>query len=434
MAEQLIFINVRPAWRRALVALAAAAVLWGAWHGLRWCLGGTMAETARDFATAEAAARLAPDDPTSHLALARLHRVSFQPESLPVSLAEYERAARLAPNDFLVWLEVGRARGSAGDAEGGAAALRRAIELAPAYAQPRWHLGNLLLRSGRAEEAFAELRLAADADSSLRPQVFNLAWQVYGQDMAAVTRAVGDSPQARAQLVSVLLGRGHLDEALALWSGLPPGEKRAQQEAGGALANALFEKRRFRDAMRLANELSAEGARALEGGKVLNGGFESNIPPPGQSPFDWQVASVPQAQVAIDPRTRRGGERSLRIFFNAAGALDFKNVLQLIVVEPGARYRLSFWARAEELRSVSTTLVEVLNPSDLTRALVASAPLPAGSSEWQQATLEFTAPAGSDAVMIRIGRAPCAESCPIFGKVWYDDFDLQRAGGRDHAR
>jgi tetratricopeptide (TPR) repeat protein len=387
-----------------------------------------MAETARDFGTAEAAVRLAPDDPTSHIALARLHRVSFLPESVPVSLAEYERAARLAPNDFLVWLELGRARGSAGDAEGGAAATRRAVELAPAYAQPRWHLGNLLLRAGRVEEAFAELRLAADADPALRPQVFNLAWQVYGQDMAAVTRAVGDSPQARAQLVTVLLGRTRLDEALALWSGLPAGEKRAQQEAGGALAHALFEKKRYRDAMRLANELSAEGARLLEPGKVYNGGFESNIPPPGQSPFDWQVASVPQAQIALDPRTRRGGERSLRISFNVSGALDFKNVLQLVVVEPGARYRLSFYVRAEDLRSVSTPLVEVLDPSDPTRALVASAPLPAGSSEWQQATLEFTAPAGSEAVMVRVGRSACAEACPIFGKVWYDDFDLQRAG------
>ena len=56
MSEQLVFINVRPVWRKAAVLVVAAAALWGAWHGLRWCLGGTMAETARDFGTAEAAA------------------------------------------------------------------------------------------------------------------------------------------------------------------------------------------------------------------------------------------------------------------------------------------------------------------------------------------------------------------------------------------
>ena len=430
MSEQITFINVRPAWRRAMVMVAAAAALWGAWHGLRWCLGGTMAETARDFETAGAAVRLAPKDPLSHLALARLHRVSFLPEALPESLREYERAAELAPNDYLIWLELGRARGAAGDAEGGAAALGRAVELAPNYAQPRWHLGNLLLRSGRVDEAFAELRRAADADPGLRPQVFNLAWQVYGQDMPGVMRAVGDSPQARAQLVMVLTGRVRLDDALTLWSSLAPEERRAQQEAGGGLARVLFEKGRYRDSLRVQTDCSPEGGAPFKAERVTNGGFEENIPPPGMHLFGWQVASVPQARVVIDPRTRRAGGRSLHVIFNASGHIDFKNIFQLIAGEPGARYRLSFYERAEGLQSVSTPVVEVLNPSDPSRPLASSTPLPAGTSDWRQSAVEFTAPAKAEAVMLRVGRSPCADECPIFGKVWYDEFDLQRTGGR----
>ena len=424
------FIDVRPAWRRALVAVAALAALWGAWQGLRWCLGGTMAETARDFETAGAAVRLAPRDPLSHLSLARLHRVSFLPEAVPDSLREYERAAELAPNDYLIWMEAGRARGAAGDVEGGAAALRRAVELAPNYAQPRWHLGNLLLRSGGVEEAFAELRRAAEADPALRPQVFNLAWQVYGQDMPAVMRAVGDSAQARAQLVAVLVGRGRFDDALVLWSGLPPEEKRAQQETGGALAKTLFEKGRYRDSLRVQQEYSPAGSPPFEAERVTNGGFETNIAPLGARLFDWQVATTPQARIVIDPRTRRVGERSLHVLFNASGQIDFRSIFQLIAVEPGARYRLSFYERAEELNSVSTPVVEVLNPSDPSRPLGSSTPLPSGTSDWRQSAIEFTVPARVEAVMLRVGREPCPDACPIFGKVWYDEFDLQRTGGR----
>src|SRR5205085_1594345 len=130
-------------------------------------------------------------DPLAHLTLARLYTVSFDPDDLPRSLEEYDRAAALAPNDYLVWTEVGRARAASGDAEGGAAALRRAVALAPNYAEPRWHLGNALLRAGRTDEAFAELRRAADADPSrYRPQTFNLAWQVYNQNMPRVLDAV----------------------------------------------------------------------------------------------------------------------------------------------------------------------------------------------------------------------------------------------------
>jgi len=251
MSEQVLFINVRPVWARLPLALLAVAALAASWYAVRWGVGDTMAEYApvsyaKDptaaFETAEAAARLAPDDPLAHLTLARLHRVSFDPAEVPRALAEYERAAALAPNDYLIWTEVGRARGQFGDTEGGVAALKRAAELAPNYSEPRWHLGNALLRAGRTDEAFAELRRAADADLTLRPQVFNLAWQVYAQDMARVIDAVGKTPAARAQLVGVLVGRARLDDAIAVWASLSVEERREQAAAGAGAGAAAAER------------------------------------------------------------------------------------------------------------------------------------------------------------------------------------------------
>jgi hypothetical protein len=430
MSEQIAFINVRPVWARAALVVLAGLALAGAYYGVRWLLGNTMAETARDFDTAESAARLSPRDPLAHLMLARLHRVTFEPEELPESLRQYEQAAALAPNDYLIWMEMGRARAAAGDTEGGISALRRAVGLAPAYAQPRWHLGNQLMRAGRTDEAFEELRRAADADPTLRPQVFNLAWQVYNQDMPQVIAAIGNSPQARAQLVGVLVGRQRLDDALRLWASLSEAEKKEfASPAGEGLARALFDKKAYRAALQVQREM---GAGDLEPGRVPNGSFESEIAPAGKKVFEWQVTPAAAAQVAIDPRTFHGGRRSLRISFNAAQQIDFKNVSALVVVEPSTRYRLTFYARAEDLKSASTPLVEVFDAAgDLSAALAASAPIAAGTSDWQQSSVEFTTGARTEAVLVRLNRTPCPEGvCPIFGRVWYDDFDLQRAGGR----
>src|SRR5919198_335639 len=225
MAEQIALISVRPLWAGAPLLLLAAAALAASWYALRWGVGDTMAEYApvsyqadptAAFETAEAAARLDPEDPLAHLTLARLYRVSFDPEDLPRSLAEYDRAAALAPN----------------------------------YAEPRWHLGNALLRAGRADEAFAELRRASDADPErYRPQAFNLAWQVYGPDMARVVEAVGRTPDARAQLVGVLVGRGRLDDAGLVWSSLGAQERREQGGAGAPLARALYDRGQYHRAL-----------------------------------------------------------------------------------------------------------------------------------------------------------------------------------------
>jgi Flp pilus assembly protein TadD len=429
--SQVTFINVRAPWKRALLLAPAALALACAWQGLRWAAGGTLAEYAQDAETAEAAARLAPDDPQAYLRAARLRRLSFLPEELPKALAEYERAAALAPNDYLIWMELGRARETSGDQEGALRALGRAAELAPHYAQPRWLLGNALLRAGRTEEAFAELRLAGEADTTLRPQVFNLAYQFYKGDIARVLDAVGRTPAARAQLVGVLIGRGNLEEALAVWSGLGAEEKLKGREVGERLAQALHKQKQFRRAA----QVLAEAGVVVTQGQLANGSFEADIAPAGAEMFGWQVQpSSAGVQAAVDARRASAGSRSLRLTLSSSAQIQLDNVSQLVTVEPGARYRLSFAVRTEELRSAATALVAVVDAAT-GASLGATPPVPVGTREWTQEVIEFTAGPNTEGVVVRLARAGCPDGvCPIFGKIWYDDFNLERAAGRADAR
>lgn len=427
MLNRVVFINVG-AWRRVFLLVPVLLALVGAWYGVRWMAGSTLAERAPDIGTAEAAARLAPHDPQAHLRVARLRRASFLPEEMPKSLADYERAAARSPHDYLIWMEWGRALASTGEPDRGVGALRRAVELAPNYAEPRWHLGNALLRAGRTEDAFVEMRRAAEIDPTKRPQVFNLAWQLYDQNVARVIEVVGRTPDARAQLIGVLVGRGLLEEATALWSGLSGEERRSNSQAGDALARALLGKGQFRRALQVLKETGTTEASA---GEVENGGFESDIAPPGREPFGWLVPPSPTGvQVAIDARTARAGSRSLRVAFSASGQVEFKHVAQLVVVESSARYSLSFFVRTDDLKSTATLQVEVLDAA--TGSVIASTPpAPVGTNDWQQFTADFTTSPSAEAVVVRLARAGCADAaCPIYGKIWYDDFHLKPSGGR----
>jgi tetratricopeptide (TPR) repeat protein len=442
MADQLTLINLRPVWARVPLVVLAVAALAVAWYCVRWGIGDTMADAAPlSFATdptgafesAEAAARLAPEDPLAHLTLARLHQISFDPQETPVALSEYQKAAALAPNDYLIWTEVGRARAALGDVDGGIATLRRAVALAPSYAEQRWHLGNALLRAGRDDEAFAELRRAADTDpEKYRPQVFNLAWQVYGPDMARVVDAVGKTPAARAQLIGVLAGRGRFDDALGVWSSLSDGDKRAQAGAGAYLAKALYDKGQYRRALQL---LAESGAQDVAPEKISDAGFESDIAQPGAQPFGWQVTPAAGARVALDAHTAHAGRRSLLVLFNASGQVDFKNVSQVVAVEPATRYRLTYFVRTDDLKSAATLYAFAADAATPDAPLGASAPAPTGTNDWQPISFEFTTGPKTEAVVVRVARVGCLEGvCPIFGKIWYDDFDLQRAAGRANPR
>lgn len=433
MSNQVALINLRPVWARLPLALLALAALAASWYGMRWMIGDTMAEAAplsfqndplAAFETAEAAARLAPHDPVAYLTLARLHRYSFDPELLPRALSEYEQAAKLAPNDFQIWTELGRARATAGDIEGGVAALRRAVALAPAYAEQRWHLGNILLRAHRNEEAFEELRRAADADpDKYRPQVFNLAWQLYGPDMSRVLDAVGKTPAARAHLVLVLVGRGRLEDALNVWASLDPDSRHQAAAVGEKLAQAVYALGQNKRAVQILTEA---GAQDLSVEKVSNGGFESDMGRAGQL-FRWQVTPVAGARIAVDARVGRSGTRSLLVLFESANHVDFRNVWQVVAVEPATRYRLTYFVRTDDLNSAATLQTLVTGTASESEVLASSQPVPSGTNDWQQVTLDFTTPK-TEAVVVRLVRAGCpGGACPAYGKIWYDDFDLQRA-------
>ncbi len=435
MSDQITAIEMRAAWRRGLLLVPLLAALVCLWYVTRWCLGDTMAEWLSDANTVRAATRLAPADPQAHYKLARLAERSFEPAQLAIAVKEYEQAAALSPHDYRLWFELGRARGFAGDDAGSERALRRAVEFAPNYPEPHWYLGNLLLRAGRTDEAFAELRHASEGDAlKFRPQMFDLAWHVLRADMPAVLAAIGDAAETRAGLATYLLKQQRPDDALRLWSALPAAQQQEQRATGELMVQTLIGMKHYRAALAVQRDLlgQREGAQRGPGpevGQLLNGGFEAPVGPAGKSWYDWQVAPVAQAQLNLDERVKHEGARSLRLVFNAASALDFHHVSQFVVVEPQQRYSLSYFVRTEELNSASTLLTQVVDAADQARVLAASAPLAAGSSDWRAATLEFTTGAQTEAIIVRLVRPPCAQIlCPLLGKVWYDDFNLQHAG------
>ena len=196
MPQELIQVDIR--WRPTRVVLILflfAAAFWS-FYAFRWYLGNTLAEYfntgENNLDLAHIAQKLAPSDPLTNWRVAQVAQKRLPLDQAGVALAEYEKAVSLSPSDYRFWMSLGAAREQAGDIARAEPALRQAVALAPSYAYPRWYLGNLLLRSGRYDEGFDELRKAGEAaPEELRPQMFNLIWQIYGDDFESMRKAVG---------------------------------------------------------------------------------------------------------------------------------------------------------------------------------------------------------------------------------------------------
>jgi hypothetical protein len=408
-----------PAPLRAGVALVLSALfLWCAWAAVH--IGASRvvsdyAARARSKEAADAAVALTPADPEAHYARGN---VMADSGDYVGAAPAYEEALSLRPRDYVIWVELGKTREETGDTAGALEAFRRAVSLAPFYARPRWQLGNSLLRAGSREEAVAELRRAAESDPRLYPNLVQTLWHASGRDPLALVRDA--RPLTRDEtlvVVRFLVREGESEEGLRA---LRESGTQLTEEYRKTLVADLIAAERFADAY----GVWSEGRGSI--GSFADGGFEGEVRS-DEAGFGWRFASGGQSvRLSLDSDAPREGARSLKVEYAGNSEPAQPAVSQLVAVEPGARYRLTFSARAKELVTGGPPFVQITSAGKSGEALATAAPLAPALTAWQDFALEFNAPAAG-AIRVALRRQPCTSSpCPAFGSVWLDAFELRR--------
>lgn len=417
-------IKIDAAWKKAALAATGLACAVGAWYSAKWGLANSAAYRAGDAEVAQYLAEMAPADPQTHYASAVLLEKSFDPTDIEKALGHLELAVALSPNNYLLWLDLGRARERSGDPDGAERALRRSLELAPNYSRVQWALGNALLRQGRTEEAFAEIRKAVIGDPAYAPPAAGAAWQFFDGDIPAIRAAMNDSVRFDAALAELLFREKRFDEALQIWNSIPIDARRAElKEIAVGIASRLLEAKRFRDALRVRAEIGGNGSDAPQIGAVTNGGFESAVKPESAGPFDWNIAPGLQPQIALNRDQRHGGNYSLYVVFDSRDGKDFRSVSQTIAVEPGTDHEVELFYRSD-LKTSAQFRWEIADGSD-GKQIAVSEPMLA-RTDWSPLRLSFRMPATSDGIILRLIRDACGQICPVSGSLWIDDVSIRQ--------
>ncbi|HEY2961125.1 MAG TPA: tetratricopeptide repeat protein [Pyrinomonadaceae bacterium] len=365
---------------------------------------------------ADQAVQLTPSDPEAHRARATvLNRLRRSAEAE----ASLTTATNLRPGDDLLWLELGSTKEELGDNAGALAAFDQAVRCAPYYAHTHWQRGNLLLRMGRYDEAFADLRQAAVSNKKFLPNLVDLAWGLSGGDLEATRRLIQvNNDNDRLAFLRFLARKGkgadvveeigHLKAPLSL-------ENREE------LVGLLFAARDYYAAFELKKEVSPPA----DGG-VFNGGFEDPLTTNNAS-FGWIVSSAQaKANLAVDVSEKLTGGKSLRIIFDGEWNPGVPLLSQTIVVEGERGYRLDFSVKTKDLVTGGPPVIYV-SDAVTNQLLAKSDPFPQSIDSWQAMHVDFKTLAGTKAIVIRLqGQGCTSDPCPIFGVVWLDDFSLQK--------
>ena len=296
-----------------------------------------------------------------------------------------ESATSLRYRDDYLWLELANAREETGDTAGALAAFDQAVRWAPHYAHTHWQRGNLLLRMGRYDEAFAELRTAAAANRSYLPNLIDLAWGIARGDLNTTKQLIQLNDEGvRATLIRFLASKKAFRNAFELWNG------------SDSAAPMLF-----------------------------NGGFEDQILL-NDATFGGWILSPEQTKnkLALDVSEKFAGTRSLQIAFGGEGSPGTPLLSQTVIVEPGKTYRVFFSVKTKDLVTGGPPIITV-NDAVNNQLLGKSENFPTATSPWVKLNFDFTTLATSEAVVIRLQRNNCESSpCPIFGTLWLDEIHI----------
>lgn len=409
---------------RLVILIAIIFVLFLTFLALKWSFGSTIAKQSDSKEIAEFATQLAPNDPQSYYSLASMNERSFLPDDFAKALENYEKAVSVSPYDFRLWLALGKARERSGDDKGAEKALRKALELAPNYSEVHWILGNFLLRQGNEEEAFLQIRKAVEQDEKYANPAVVTVWQIFNGDINLISQKIGDSTPIKASLAPFLVKQKRFDEALSFWNSIPNEEKTTTyRKVGEDLITQFIEAKSFRNALTVQTQISKPEDEKFTVGSIFNGDFEKEVKTSKANLFDWRITEGIQPGISLDPSQKHGGNRSLILLFNSDNGKELRTIQQTVVVESGRNYKLEGFYRSE-LKTLGTLKWEIADASD--GKILATTNDVSASADWSPLSAEFTVPAATQAITIRLANLTCKQAiCPVSGKVWFDDFSLR---------
>jgi tetratricopeptide (TPR) repeat protein len=326
-------------------------------------------------------------------------------------------AALLSPNDYRPRVQLGWIREDKADWAGAEEAARAAVRLAPSESETHYELGTVLLGRGNMAESAKEFRAAVAASPESLATVLGLIWRNTHGNLEALRASTPDEPQHRLTLARFLLDQSLPFESAAVIKDCDPSallQLNGMHDYIDGLISA--------GSVDLAYEIWSR-LRPSRQGDLRNGGFESDILV-DFAQFDWSIQPSKYAVVAIDPSIAHSGTRSLRIDYLNQETTRLENeIQQTVLLQSGARYRVHYYVRTQDLTAASGPRVAV-TPKGSNEWIASSDPAPEGSSDWAEDSFEFTAP--DNVLVVSIKQRPkFSYEPPTHGVVWFDDFEIQ---------
>lgn len=336
------------------------------------------------------------------------------------ALEHYRQAAALNPHVARYFLELAGVYHWQSRSEEEKQSLERAVLLDPKTPDVAWEAANFYLTQGDTVAALRQFRIVVENTSAQATTALDLAWRASHDIQQILQYAADSNPRAHLLLLQLMIDRKERDAARQVWDHLWAINTPFKPQDAFPYFQFLVDQNQTAEAREVWERLS-EAYPALKpykpapGNLVVNSGFEEEMLNGG---FDWRYASSPQVAVSIDTLTFHSGERALSLRY--LGSSADAGIFQYIPVQPGTRYLLTVYVKAETVNSASGPRLAIVDARKGSTLLLTDDIV--GSSGWRPVRGEFTTGPDTTLAQFKILRQPSEPA--IRGQIWIDDVNV----------
>lgn len=159
-----------------------------------------------------------------------------------------------------------------------------------------------------------------------------------------------------------------------------------------------------------------------EGTNLLtNPGFEDWT---SELPTAWDNATYNTGEIVKETSIKHGGNNSLR----QTSASGTNKIQQEVAITAGKKYKISYWFLDNDTKASSRYWFAMVGSDGKTindiNKQIQQNDYSADNAEWQQVTIEFTAPAGTVKMRYEVRTYRNMDSNEAGGYIYYDDMEL----------
>lgn len=154
---------------------------------------------------------------------------------------------------------------------------------------------------------------------------------------------------------------------------------------------------------------------------LTNPGFEDWT---SELPTAWDNATYNTGEIVKETSIKHGGNNSLR----QTSARGTNKIQQEVAITAGKKYRISYWFLDNDTKASSRYWFAMVGSDGKTindiNKQIQQSDYSADNAEWQQVTIEFTAPAGTVKMRYEVRTYRNMDSNEAGGYIYYDDMEL----------